>query len=76
MKTVLKKYLLLTALMLATLVGYAKENNANCSLLKREKIKIEFYNVKKGALLSIKLSFTVWKLKILEIILAYLICLN
>ncbi len=54
MKTVLKKYLLLTALMLATLVGYAKENNANCSLLKREKIKIEFYNVKKGALLSIK----------------------
>ena len=54
MKTVLKKHLLLTTLMLGALIGYAKENNTNCNLLKEEKIKLEFYNVKKGALLSIK----------------------
>ena len=54
MKTVLKKHLLLTTLMLGALIGYAKENNTNCNLLKKEKIKLEFYNVKKGALLSIK----------------------
>ena len=54
MKTVLKKYLLLTTLMLGALIGYAKENNTHCNLLKEEKIKLEFYNVKKGALLSIK----------------------
>ena len=53
MKTTIKKNLVV-ALMLGTLVGYAKESIISNDNDAKETVKIEFKNVKKGQVLTIK----------------------
>ena len=54
MKTAIKKYLVLATLMIGSLISYANGNNTDSNFLNEAKVKVEFYKVKKGELLSIK----------------------
>lgn len=51
--TTIKKQLILIAIMLGTFIGYAK-NDIHDSNINSKKVTVEFRNVKKGHLLSIK----------------------
>lgn len=54
MKTAIKKHLVLATLMIGSLISYANGNNTDSNFLNEAKVKVEFYKVKKGELLSIK----------------------
>ena len=53
MKTIFKKYLVVTFMMLVTSINYANENTA-VKIVDGKKVRIEFETVKKGHTLSIK----------------------
>lgn len=53
MKTTIKQ-ILLVAVMLVTLIGYAKESTEPTNTVDSKKVKVEFYAVKKGQSLTIK----------------------